>query len=285
MIRQHEAEIATLQNELKEALQDGSLSRAMELAEALVESSEKLFGKSHPVYASSLNNLALVLKQRGLYLESISKYDEALKIYEQVLGKQHPNVAATLSNLGLLHITVSRHDSKGLSKLQHAEIAYTYLSQALSIREASLNPNDPLISVSKYQVASSLKAQNKFKEANSFYTQSVEELRKKVGDKHALLATALNNYGVCLKEMKLYDTALEKYKEALEIRKELYKQYPFHHDVITSLNNLAELYFAQGNNEAGELVMKEIQDRFEKEGGSRTPSATEGARENKSSTG
>ena len=62
----------------------------------------KVLGPDHPDVATSLNNLAALLKTQGKYAEAEPLYRRALAIDEKALGKDHPDVAIDLNNLALL---------------------------------------------------------------------------------------------------------------------------------------------------------------------------------------
>lgn len=55
---------------------------------------------SQAMYASSLNNVALMNKCLGNVETSIDLYTKALHIYEESLGRNHSSYAVTLANLG-----------------------------------------------------------------------------------------------------------------------------------------------------------------------------------------
>ena len=58
-----------------------------------------MLGERHPDYATSLNNLALLLDSQGDYAGARPLYEQALAIRKEVLGERHPLYATSLSNL------------------------------------------------------------------------------------------------------------------------------------------------------------------------------------------
>ena len=64
---------------------------------------EKVLGKEHPTYATSLNNLATLYQSMGDTARAEPLYLEAKAICEKVLGKEHPNYATSLNNLATLY--------------------------------------------------------------------------------------------------------------------------------------------------------------------------------------
>jgi TPR repeat protein len=60
------------------------------------------FGKLHPATASAYNNVGLMNKCLGHYIDAKQAYEEALRIYGEVCGKDHGSYAAAMRNLGML---------------------------------------------------------------------------------------------------------------------------------------------------------------------------------------
>jgi tetratricopeptide (TPR) repeat protein len=77
-------------------------AQARPLYERALAISEKALGAEHPDTATSLNNLALLLKSQGDYDGARPLYERALAICEKVLGAEHPDTATSLNNLALL---------------------------------------------------------------------------------------------------------------------------------------------------------------------------------------
>ena len=64
---------------------------------------ETVLGEGHPLTATSLNNLAMLLDSQGDYAAAKPLYEQALAINKAVLGERHPATATSLNNLaGLL---------------------------------------------------------------------------------------------------------------------------------------------------------------------------------------
>ena len=64
---------------------------------------EKVFGKEHPVYAKSLNNLAVLYFNTGNYKKAEPLFLEVKGIREKTLGKEHPDYAKILNGLAILY--------------------------------------------------------------------------------------------------------------------------------------------------------------------------------------
>jgi tetratricopeptide (TPR) repeat protein len=60
-------------------------------------------GKSHPLYASGLNNLAALYYATGDYAQAETLYLEVLDFYRRVFGIGHPDYASILASLILVY--------------------------------------------------------------------------------------------------------------------------------------------------------------------------------------
>jgi len=255
-----EREIAELQVATKEALSHGRVAEALNLAQKAREQTVAYFGVRHAASASALNNVALVLKASGSaenMKAALPLLEEAAQMYEELegYGKKHISTATAYSNLGTLHLTLARNES-GLSKVPHIEAGRAYHELALSVRKEILGEKHTMVGVSMYQLASALRLQKKFKEAETLLLNSIALLRSSAGFRHASTGTAINNLGFLLKEMKEYKRADAAYVEALDIRKEILGEN--HPDTITAMNNLAECKRAAGDENGALKIQGEI---------------------------
>jgi len=57
---------------------------------------EKAFGPEHPLTATSLNNLAILLKHQGDLAAARPLLERALAMREKALGPEHPDTAQSL---------------------------------------------------------------------------------------------------------------------------------------------------------------------------------------------
>lgn len=143
------------------------------------------FGKLHPATASAYNNVGLMNKCLGHYVEAKDAYEESLRIYGEVCGKDHGSYAAALSNLGMLergrvlevdddeendesnqmtvdndyNTPVSQTKKQKLSmldRLQLNEVAIEYFDEAYRIRLAELGSSHPHTISSRSQLGSAM---------------------------------------------------------------------------------------------------------------------------------
>ncbi|CAN0519075.1 unnamed protein product, partial [Laminaria digitata] len=80
----------------------GNYAEAGPLYKRSLAIDEKALGPEHPSVATSLHNLAGLLKTQGNYAEAEPLYKRSLTIVEKALGPDHPSVATSLNNLAEL---------------------------------------------------------------------------------------------------------------------------------------------------------------------------------------
>ncbi len=59
---------------------------------------EQQLGLSHPDTALSLNNLAMLYRSQGKYVQAKPLYEQALEIFREALGNEHPHTQVVSQN-------------------------------------------------------------------------------------------------------------------------------------------------------------------------------------------
>ena len=108
----------------------GELAVARPLFERALAIYEKTLGPEHPNTATSLNNLAMNLREQGDLAAARPLFERALAIHEKALGPEHPNTNRVRCNLARLLITSG-----------HAREALGSAETALRAHEKALGPN------------------------------------------------------------------------------------------------------------------------------------------------
>lgn len=72
---------------------------------------EKARGKEHPLTLVSINNLALVLFEKGEYEEAEKLHQKGLNAREKVLGKGHPDTLSSVYSLAILYRKLKKYDT------------------------------------------------------------------------------------------------------------------------------------------------------------------------------
>ena len=97
-------ELDALNKRVIELYNAGKITEAIPLAEQYLKTVENRFGQNHPLYARSLNNLALLYYTQRRYAEAEPLYKRALAMREKALPEGHPDIATSLNNLAGLYI-------------------------------------------------------------------------------------------------------------------------------------------------------------------------------------
>lgn len=97
-----DARTADAANDLAQALSE--VSGASEESERLMREALDIrrseLGDDHPLYAGTLNNVALLLQAQGRFAEAVVLIEESVRCREAGLGETHIDVAESLSTLG-----------------------------------------------------------------------------------------------------------------------------------------------------------------------------------------
>jgi CHAT domain-containing protein/F0F1-type ATP synthase beta subunit len=265
----------TLNQQGVKLYQEGKYAEAMAIFEKAKTQAKKEFGKDHPNYATSCNNLGLLYQEKGLYSKAEPLYVEAKKIREKVLGKEHPSYAISCNNLAYLYSSQGLNSKaeplyveakniveKILGK-EHPDyatscnnLAHLYSSQGLysraeplyveakNIREKVLGKEHPDYATSCNNLAGLYKAQGFYLKAEPLYVEARNIYEKILGKEHPDYATTCNNLAGLYDKQGLYSKAEPLYVEAKNIRAKVFgKEHP---DYASSCNNLASLYYNQG---------------------------------------
>ena len=232
-----------LNQELIRLYQDGNYNAASKIAEQVTEIVREYYGKEHPDYATSLNNIAAMYHSMGNYTAAKSLYRQAIEIWWKTLGEEHPDYATSLNNLAELYRMMGNYGE-----------AETLHRQAMEIRQKTLGEEHPDYAQSLNNLAELYRMMGAYSAAKSLYRQAIEIRRKTLGEVHPDYAQSLNNLAMLYDLMGNYSAAETLYQQALEIRwKTLGEEHP---DYAQSLNNLATLYDSMGNYSAAEPLYR-----------------------------
>jgi tetratricopeptide (TPR) repeat protein len=227
---------ASLLNRLA-AFRHGALAayaQARPLCERALAIREKVLDPEHPDTATSLDNLAGLLRAQGDLAGARPLCERALAIHEKVLDPEHPETAASLDNFaGLLK---DQGDLAGARPLHE---------RALAIREKALGPEHPDTANSLNNLAGLLKDQGDLAGARPLYERALAIYEEALGPEHPATATSLNNLACLLQAQGDLAGARPLFERALAIREKVLG--PEHPATATSLNNLACLLQAQGD--------------------------------------
>lgn len=236
----------------------GRYGEAIPLAQEVLMLRRRFYGETHPLVATSLNNLAALYRAQGRYDEAEPLFRQALDISRGQLGEQHLSVATGLNNLAGLYQAQGRYDE-----------AEPLFRQALEIRQSQLGDQHPAVATSLNNLAELYRVQGRYSEAEPLYQQSLEIYREQLGEQHPNVATSLNNLAGLYQTQGRYTEAVSLFRQALEIRRERLGEH--HPDVATSLNNLASLYQDQRYYQEAESLYRQALEIRREQLGERHP--------------
>ncbi len=284
-----------LGNQVNLLYRQGRYEEAAQLGEEAVKIAEQIFGPDHPNLATSLNNLALVYDTQREYTKAEDFYQRSLAIDEKRLGKDHPHVATSLNNLACLYAVQGAYDKaeplyqralaireKALDP-EHLDVAQSLnnlalifcskgktleaeslLRRALSIREKKLGPDDPAVAKCLYNLAQVCKTEGREEETQFLYSRALAiEEKNPTGSNIERVMYYLNAQAALYMTRGYYDKAEPLYKRILELQEKVLGA--DHLKVADSLNNLAQVYYHQGDNAQHDFLQKALNGNEAKE--------------------
>ncbi len=213
------------------------------LATRLLKTREHILGPEHPDTLSSLNNLGVLLSDKGDYDGAEACYRRALAGREKALGPEHPDTLSSIGNLGVL-----------LWETGNYEGAEEYYRRALTGQNKVLGPDHPDTLSSLNNLGVLLKKKGDYEEAEAYYRLVLDARENALGPEHPDTLSSLNNLGVLLKDKGDYDGAEVYYRQALAGREKALG--PEHPDTLSSLNNLGFLLKNKGDHEGAEAYYR-----------------------------
>jgi len=163
--------LATVLGQYRQGL--GAYAQARPLFERALTTSEKALGLEHSWTATSLNNLANVLRDQGDLVGARPLFERALRIYEKTLGPDHPWTATGLNNLANV-----------LQDQGYLASARPLYERALAIGEKVLGPDYPDTANSLNNLGRLLQDQGDLTGARSLLERALAIRRKVLGEEH-----------------------------------------------------------------------------------------------------
>ncbi|MEL6546557.1 MAG: tetratricopeptide repeat protein, partial [Myxococcota bacterium] len=143
---------------------------AIENAQAAVNILEEILGPEHPELAPNLNNVGLLLMDRGKPIEGMPYVGRAIAINKKALGPEHWTVGFTTRSLALVHLAAGNGDT-----------AETLAREALEIVIAALGPGHLRTAQVRAAAAKILLAQGQPREASKLAEQAQTTFLKMMG--------------------------------------------------------------------------------------------------------
>jgi len=216
----------------------GRFDEAERFHRAALATERRLLGSDDARIATSVNNVAVVLGERGNWAAAEPLHREALEIMRRIRGQEHIEVAAAMRTLATVLESQNKFDeAEGLfrdaaamcRKLlgpEHPDTAWTLYNHAfllrrkgdpqgaaekarevLVLRGRSLNESHPVVAAAEQVVALSLIDLGRPKEAEPLLRDSLALRRRSLPAGHWLIATAEGALGVCLTKLRRFAEA------------------------------------------------------------------------------
>jgi serine/threonine protein kinase/tetratricopeptide (TPR) repeat protein len=191
------------------AAQPNRLAEAENLAREALGMQRKLLGEVHPEVAKTLNQLGSVLFMEGKLVEAEAVLREALGMWQKLQAKDRPEIVRLLADLGNLLI---QRDTPAEGEAKYREA----LAMERSVRAADPDEVNLL-----YNLANAQSLQGKWDEAEATYREALAIQRKRFGNEHAEVATALGVLANGLQRRGKLSQAEATYREALALQRKL----------------------------------------------------------------
>jgi CHAT domain-containing protein len=159
-------------------------------------------GENHPVYSSSLNDLAALYYKMGDYTKAEPLFQKALEIRRKALGENHPDYAHALSYLAPLYYEMGDYSK-----------AEPLVQKALEIYRKALGENHPDYSSSLNDLAALYYKMGDYSKAEPLVQKALEIRRKALGENHP-------DYSRGLRQLGLLHVATSRQTKALDLLQE-----------------------------------------------------------------
>ena len=194
---------------------------------------EKINGKEHSNYVTSLHNIAVLHSILGDYNESLKLNLECLEIYERIHGNEHINYARSLSNLSRNYYALGFHNKALILDLK-----------CLALYENIFGKEDPEYLATLSNLAISYSDLGNLSKSLDLNLECLALTEKTLGKEHLAYLISLNNLAMDYSGLGNYDKALELNLEIRLLTEQMLGKE--NHQYIVSLNNLSVNYLNMG---------------------------------------
>ena len=218
--------------------------KAQKLLEEALAAGRRALGPEHERVARTLNELGVLLRDRGNIAAAKPILEEALAMRRKLLGNGHKDVAVTLVELG--RVCGDQGDD------QRAEPLFR---ESLAIRRKALGEEDHETAVSLSDLAHVLRRRGDLAGAESLFRQALPIFRKTRGENHPHVATILNNLGLIAADREDYAEAESLSRQSLAMARRAFGDK--HPSVASNLINLSRPLLEQGKYDEAASALQE----------------------------
>jgi len=166
----------------------------------------RLFGDKHVKIADGLNNLAVVLQDKGDLKNAESTYRQALAMKRELLGELNPSVATTLNNLAF--VQYDRGEIQG---------ALATLREALDVYRKLFPEDHPDVAAVTNRIGFWLTLAGDYADADRHIQEGLAMRRRLFGDSNPNVASSLENLAILQVATHQYSDALASARSAVDI--------------------------------------------------------------------
>ncbi len=160
----------------------GEPTKAVPLAREAIALAEKAHGRTHPAYATCLNDMAAIQLSMGDFLHAGALYEQTVALRRKSLGVKHPEYAAALNNLGnLLYVCGDLDNAVGAC------------GQAVRIAEAVRGRSHPDTALYRHNLALAVQARGDPRAAIAMFEEAAAVQKAALGADSAAYAITLFN--------------------------------------------------------------------------------------------
>ena len=217
-------------------IQNGDLEAAAENYLEAAQIRERVLGKQHPDYATSLNNIGICHWYSGDFDQAFSCFSNAMEILRSVSGERSLQYANLLNSLGNCYA--------GIGEYRKAIEQYT---EAIGILDEVSDEGHPAYARSLMNIGNCYGELGENDKSLEFYEKALEIRRRTVGEHHPDYAVNLNNLGTYYASLGDFEKAIGYFSKALEIQSDFFGE--VHPDNASRLNNLGLCYWSLGDYE------------------------------------
>jgi tetratricopeptide (TPR) repeat protein len=231
------------------------LEQRVDFARRILKAEERLLGPEHLDVLGSINNLGVLLSDKGDYSGAEMLYRRALAGYELAVGAEHSKTLGTVSDLGKL--LYSKGDYMG------AEVLFR---RALEGRNKSLGPTHADTLDTMKNLANAISDPE---ESEAMHRRVLEEGLKLLGEGHPLILASVENVGIALaKKGALAEAEVFFLRSLAAHERHLGLDHP---STLKTVSNVGELFRRQNRHKEAEILTRRALLGYEKLYGARHP--------------
>lgn len=185
----------------------GLYDKAEQLLREAIVCAEHVRGVDHPDYATTLVNLANLLRMMKQYEESESLFKRALELYGNTIGNKHFLYVGAANNLGLLYFDMGKKEE-----------AFPYFLHCIKELDGKAEYKIPY-AITLHNLVEIYKYQGKRQLAKDTLKKEIAIYKEMQYEGTVLYAAALNSLGIIYYEEGDYEAAYREMKESVDIAK------------------------------------------------------------------